>query len=448
MATLIVGNLQAYTMISAAVAAAKPGDTILVQAGTYTNDFPAAINGLTIEGVGGQVTLVATKQPPNGKAIFDVSGNTVLKNLTFSGVTVPDGNGAGVRYESGNLTVESCVFHNNQNGLLGGVDPNGTITIDSSEFYANGTSAGNTHNMYIGDIKQFTLTNSYVHDANVGHEVKSRAENNTITGNRIFDNNGTSSYSIDLPNGGNATIANNVIEQGANGQNGTILAYGEEGNLHAGTKVSLTGNTIVNDMKAHPATLLRDAPGTAFKASGNLLYGLTPSQLGGLSAAGFKSMTARPALSTNSPIQPAPDLLTVSLTADAIGGKVGFIASVDGKILGAAQYVTAKSGTAAETVSFLGAWGGGRHQVAITEINAQGEGAAAHALQVQRITYDGQSLLSSAVQLGSFATARIGTAQPGAAQLVKPPTLSGWLAADACALADTAQVVPALVGKT
>ena len=448
MATLIVGSLQAYTTISAAVAAAKPGDMILVQAGTYTNDFPASINGLTIEGVGGKVNLVATKQPPNGKAIFDVSGNTVLKNLTFSGATVPDGNGAGVRYEGGNLTVQSCVFHDNQNGLLGGVDPNGTITIDHSEFYNNGTSAGNTHNIYIGDIKQFTLTNSYVHDANVGHEVKSRAENNTITGNRIYDNSGTSSYSIDLPNGGNAVIANNTIEQGANGQNGVILAYGEEGSLHAGTNVSLTGNTIVNDMKAHPATLLWDAPGTALKASGNTLYGLTASQLGGLSGAGFKYATTRPALSTSSPIQPAPDLVTFKLTADAIGGKVGFIASVDGKILGGTQYVTAKSGTAAETVSFTGAWGSGSHHIAITEINAQSEGVAAHTLQVQGITYDGKSLLASTVQLGSFATARIGTAQPGAAQLVKPPTPSSWLAADTYALADTAQVVPAMIGKT
>jgi hypothetical protein len=278
--------------------------------------------------------------------------------------------------------------------------------------------------------------------------VKSRAENNTITGNRIFDNQGTSSYSIDLPNGGNAVIANNTVEQGANGQNGIILAYGEEGNLHAGTNVSLTGNTVVNDMKAHPTTLLWDAPRTAVKASGNTLYGLTASQLGGLSGAGFNYVTARPALSTNSPIQPAPDLLTFKLTADAIGGKVGFIASVDGKILGPTEYVTAKSGTAAETVSFTGAWGSGPHQIAITEINAQGEGVAAHTLQVQGVTYDGKSLLSSTVQLGSFATARINTAHPGAAQLVKPPAPGSWLAADAYALADTGQVVPAMLGKT
>ena len=56
-------------------------------------------------------------------------------------------------------------------------------------------------------IASFSITNSYIHDAVVGHEVKSRAANNIITGNRIFDNNGSASYSIDMPNGGNATSA-------------------------------------------------------------------------------------------------------------------------------------------------------------------------------------------------------------------------------------------------
>jgi len=313
MATLTVGAGQQYTTLTAAVAAARVGDTIRVQAGTYTDDFPGYVNGLTIEGVGGQVNLIARQQPPNGKAILDVGGGTTLRNLTFSGVTVPDANGAGVRYEGGNLTVESCSFHGNQNGLFGNVDPNGTITIDHSEFYGNGTDAGNTHNMYIGDIKQFTLTSSYAHDANVGHEVKSRAESNVITNNRIFDNGSTSSYSIDLPNGGDATISGDVIEQGPNGQNPTIIAYGEEGGAntlsgapHTGTSISFTGNTVVNDLTAHAPNLFWDASGTTISASGNTVYGMTADDMGvGQNlpgASGFTYTSARPTLDTSSPI--------------------------------------------------------------------------------------------------------------------------------------------------
>lgn len=308
MITLTVGSSgQQFTTLTAAVTAAQPGDTIRVQAGTYTNDFPSTISNLTIEGVGGQVNLVATEQPPNGKAILDVAGDVTLRNLTFSGVTVPDANGAGVRYESGNLTVEDCVFHDNQNGLFANPDPNGTISIQGSEFYRNGTSAGNTHNIYVLDIARFTLARSYVHDANVGHEVKSRAESNVIINNRIFDNDGTSSYSIDLPNGGDAVISSNTIEQGPNGQNPIIIAYGEEGGsatttgaLHAGTTVSFTGNTIVNDLTARAPHLFWNASGATISALGNTVYGMTDDDMGvGQNlpdASGFNYMSVRPTL--------------------------------------------------------------------------------------------------------------------------------------------------------
>ena len=63
----------------------------------------------------------------------------------------------------------------------------------------------------------------------VGHEIKSRALTTTITNSRIYDLNSTASLSIDLPNGGNALIQNNVIEQGPNSENHKIIDYGEEG---------------------------------------------------------------------------------------------------------------------------------------------------------------------------------------------------------------------------
>ena len=251
---LSVGVGKQFATINAAIVAADQmggNADIKVDAGSYTNDggyLWDGINNVTIEGVGGVAKIVDPTYYAGGKAAIVTGGqNILLRNLDISGITVPDGNGAGVRYDQGTLTLDNVHLHGNQNGILGAADANGTITITNSEIDHNGTSAGNTHNIYIGDIAQFTLTNSYVHDANVGHEVKSRAENNTITGNRILDNSGTSSYSIDLPNGGNATITNNVIEQGANNQNHVVNAYGEEGSLHAGTTVTFSNNEVVND---------------------------------------------------------------------------------------------------------------------------------------------------------------------------------------------------------
>ena len=203
MALLTVGIGQEYTTIAAAVAASAPGDTIAVQGGpdhVYTNDFFTIQHSLTLQAVGGEVVMVATAQPPNGKAMITegLPGTPISVSIIgfdISGVTVPDNNGAAIRYEGGDLTLVDCYIHNNQEGLLGGADADGTITINHSEFAFNGDGSGSTHDIYVGHIASFTLTDSYIHDAIEGHEVKSRAENNIITNNRIFDNNSTASYS-------------------------------------------------------------------------------------------------------------------------------------------------------------------------------------------------------------------------------------------------------------
>ena len=65
----------------------------------------------------------------------------------------------------------------------------GTITIDHTEFAANGKGDGYTHNIYVGKIGTLQITNSYIHDAVVGHEIKSRADNTIILNNRIIDGN-------------------------------------------------------------------------------------------------------------------------------------------------------------------------------------------------------------------------------------------------------------------
>ena len=277
---LTVGAGMQFATISAAILAADQiggNADIRVSPGVYTNDggyLWDGINNVTIEGAGGTAKIVDPTYIAGGKAGIVTGGNNiVLKNLDISGVTAADGNGAGVRYDQGTLILDNVSLHNNQNGILGAPDPNGSITIESSNIYDNGTSIGNTHNIYIGDVAQFTLTGSYIHDANVGHEVKSRAENNAITDNVIADNRGTSSYSIDLPNGGNAVITGNVIEQGLNGQNHVINAYGEEGNLHVGTAVTFSNNTILNDSSTGAGPLWANN-GAIITGTGNSAYNL------------------------------------------------------------------------------------------------------------------------------------------------------------------------------
>ena len=236
--------------IQSAIDIAGVGDTVSVAAGTYTNQFLSITKSMTLSASGGLARIDASVSPPNGKAAITVGAPGIavtIAGFAISGVTVPDNNGAAIRYEGGDLTLRDDWFYNNQEGVLGANDPSGNILMDHLEIAFNGDGSGHTHGVYVNQLASFTITNSYIHDTAVGHEIKSRAANNTITNNRIFDNNGSASYSIDLPNGGNASILNNVIQQGSNTQNPAIIAYGEEGLAYASNNVTLSGNTIVND---------------------------------------------------------------------------------------------------------------------------------------------------------------------------------------------------------
>ena len=306
MSILTVGSGEQFATLNAAVAASQDGDVIQVQAGTYTNDFATINTKITIEGVGGMVHLLATQSPPDGKAILTTNTDVTLDNIELSGAQVPDGNGAGIRYQGGNLTLNNCYIHDNQEGLLSGsTGGTGSITIEGSEFANNGAGDGLTHNIYVGDIGSLTIDGSYIHGAVVGHEVKSRAQQTTITNSRIEDGpTGTASYSIDLPNGGNVLIQGNTIEQGPNSQNPVIITYGEEGGVYANSSLTVTGNTILNDLSSPSASAVLNATAAPVTVTGNAIYGLLASQVvsGAATVSGNTALSTEPALVTTSPL--------------------------------------------------------------------------------------------------------------------------------------------------
>jgi hypothetical protein len=441
MSILTVGAGQQYTTIAAAVSAAHSGDTVNVQAGIYTNDFVSVYKSLTLNAVGGAVTMNATVQAPNGKAILTegAPGLTVnINGFRFTGATVRDGNGAGIRYEGGTLNVTNCYFGNNQNGILGAADPNGIIKIDRSEFDHNGAGDGRTHNMYIGDIAEFSLTNSYTHDAVVGHEIKSRAASTTITNNRILDNSGSSSYEIDLPNAGNAVISGNVIQQSARSQNPNIIAYGEEGVIRTRNSLSVTGNTVINDRGS--ATGLWNATSITAGFTNNKVYGLGSAALvnGPSTQSGTTTLVSRPTLDTSAvrltvptptptpapvltppptptptsnptptPISvptptPTPKGLVINVSEDAYKGDAQFTVKVDGRQVGDRYTATALHNQGkTQAISIATVLGDGPHTVSISFINDAYAGTAAtdRNLYVTGASYDGTAISEAAKTL-------------------------------------------------
>ncbi|MBN1671580.1 MAG: right-handed parallel beta-helix repeat-containing protein [Kiritimatiellae bacterium] len=277
-ATLRVGPGRTYTKPSQAAAAASNGDVIEIDAGLYAGDACSwYAHDLTIRGIGGMAHLRADGVHAQGKAIWVTKGtNTTVENIEFSGATVPDQNGAGIRAEGRDLTIRNCTFHDNENGILGGA---GHVLIEFSHFASNGFGDGYTHNMYISNCDRFTLRHSYSHHAKVGHNVKSRAKENVILYNRLMDEqNGTSSYVLDMPNGGLSYVIGNLFQQGPNTQNSTMIAYGAEGLSNPNTELYVVNNTLVNDRGSGTFLSMRSGStglimNNLFVGSGTLLSG-------------------------------------------------------------------------------------------------------------------------------------------------------------------------------
>jgi hypothetical protein len=250
-AVLHVGAARELKRPSAAAKAARDGDIIEIDAGVYAGD--AAVwrqNRLTIRGVVGRAHLRADGAEAEGKAIWVIKGrDTTIENVEFSGASVSDQNGAGIRLEGPGLTVRNCYFHDNENGILTGPNQASDVVIERSEFAGNGFGDGRTHNMYIGNVRSFTLLYSYVHHAVVGHNVKSRAAKNYVAYNRIADEtDGRSSYDVEFPDGGLSFVIGNVIHKGPAAENSTVVSYGAESLGHDINELYFVNNTVVNDL--------------------------------------------------------------------------------------------------------------------------------------------------------------------------------------------------------
>jgi len=274
---LQVGAMHTLKVPSAAAAVALDGDVIEINAGEYLNDnvFWTQSN-LTLRGVGGgRAHMRATVLIPdsNGMGIWVTRGqNTTVENIEFSGARVTDENGAGIRADNSGLTVCNGYFHDNENGIL---DGSGVVLIEYSEFGYNGhcPPSGCTHNMYFSNsVTRFTLRYSYSHHAHIGHTVKSRARENYILYNRIMDEaDGDSSYTIDLPNGGLSYIVGNLLQQGPNTDNSTIVTYGAEGLSNPSRTLYVVNNTFVNDLGS--GTFISLAAGSTATVQNNLFVG-------------------------------------------------------------------------------------------------------------------------------------------------------------------------------
>jgi hypothetical protein len=244
---LLVGAGKAYNVPSAAAAAAQSGDVIKITAGDYRGDVASwNASNLTICGVGGRARIFADGRNAQGKGIWVVSGsNITIDSVEFHNATVPDQNGAGIRAQNGGfLRIVNSGFYDNENGILSNAGSS-SISIERSEFARNGRGDGYTHNIYVGGITRLTVNASYFHEAKIGHNLKSRAQETIIENSYFMDGpTGTSSYLADFPNGGRVFLRGNMFHKGPNADNSVAISYGAEGVTNATNTLEMIHNTV------------------------------------------------------------------------------------------------------------------------------------------------------------------------------------------------------------
>lgn len=258
-ATMVVGSQEKITTISEAARLAQDGEVIEIRPGDYRGQ-PAvwARNNLIIRGAGARPVMIADGKSAEGKAIWVVRGGQVrIENIEFRGARLASGNGAGIRFERGDLVVSRCAFFDNETGLVTANIPEMTLEVNDSEFAAVPPHEGMPrHLLDVGTIGRFTLSGSRFAKGYRGSLVRSRAREHFVRYNLLLDGaDGRSSYELAFPSGGIAYVVGNVIGQSAGTNDPVLVAYGEDGPRWPDNALFLTHNTLLNDR--HAGTFLK-----------------------------------------------------------------------------------------------------------------------------------------------------------------------------------------------
>jgi hypothetical protein len=247
--TFIVGPEGVPLALADALRLAKDGDTIELLSGTYRSTLVIEDRQLTLRGVGKTPVIDGEARVRDSHALWTLRGGAItLENIEFRGARSSDGGGAGVRQEGGSLTIQRCGFYDNEYGLQ-------ALNAESAELRITGSVFGSAprvvgglyHLLNVGRIAKLEITATRFQQGFEGHLIKSRAKEAVISYNFIHDGvRGGASYEIELASGGLATVVGNVIAQGTDARNPTLVAYGSEGRAWDKNELYVAHNTFVN----------------------------------------------------------------------------------------------------------------------------------------------------------------------------------------------------------
>lgn len=250
---ILIGK-DVYPSLTAATLALKAGDTLELGPGVYTTPLIIRQNNITLIGRG---RVVLDGVAAEGKAAIVVSGNGLrVVNIECKGISVPDENGACIRHEGADLTLEHVYFHDSEQGVLTGSQP-GRVVIQDSRFEKLGRN-GLAHGVYAGGGELYIADSLFIATVSEGHEIKSRAKVTEILRTVVASLSAVDSRLIDISNGGGLRVRNSVLEKGSVSSNPDVIGYGLEGMKYADNFIELKNNCIIMERNAS-STLLHSA---------------------------------------------------------------------------------------------------------------------------------------------------------------------------------------------
>lgn len=255
---------------------AKDGSLLEIGPGRYSTPMVIRVNGLRVVGRG---EVIFDGAAAEGKGSLVIKGNnTRVSNIECRNVAVPDRNGACVRLEGQNLTLEHVYFHDAEQGMLTGSKP-GDVTIRNSYFERLGRG-GRAHAIYQGG-GTLTIERSYILGAkDQAHEVKSRALRTTIRNSVIASLVSDDSRLIDISNGGELAVFDSTLQQGPNSANTDVIGFALESPLHARHQVTLQRNLIILERNSGNTLLHSKAAGLVPDISDNIIVAPSASGYG------------------------------------------------------------------------------------------------------------------------------------------------------------------------
>jgi hypothetical protein len=139
---------QGFATLQEAVSSIRLGTaTILIAPGTYRQCAVQAGGRITFKAVEPGTAIFEGVACEEKAALVLRGQGSVVDGLVFRGYSVPDGNGAGIRTEMGDLSVVNAMFLDSQEGILGGepsAEPEGITSSCACRRSRSPTTASTT----------------------------------------------------------------------------------------------------------------------------------------------------------------------------------------------------------------------------------------------------------------------------------------------------------------